>query len=135
MENAPLSRLANTATLALRPAGWRAFQLVLVLLAGPWLARSAVAQRPATVAVSATVVGPMMTYGFVADTTNAVARPGTRRVPIAGSGAIDFQSSAGAAIRVASREPARPAADPRTAEISPRSAMRVVQVTVDFVDN
>lgn len=111
METTSSYRLAGASARSLR---WQRRLGVALLAAGlsgaPMFARTASAQRPATIQASAYVVDSYIATGFRSDSTmvtpaaaHTPAPPASRQIRIAGLGVLDVRSGSGTEIRVASR--------------------------------
>ncbi len=122
----------RTAADSLRERNWRrALALAALLLVAPWLSHTALAQRPAGIRATATVVGPPAALALSGDTVRAVSGLETRQVRVAGIGVLHIRSGTGAAVRVAT--PAAAMIPRETQGSSER--MREMRVTIDYVDS
>jgi hypothetical protein len=92
--------------------GLRLALIAAVLSGAPMLARTATAQRPATIQASAYVIDSYIATGLRPDADTATtaasalpteALPASRQLRIAGLGVLDVRSGSGTEIRVASR--------------------------------
>lgn len=97
----------------------RVLALVAMASAAPLLAPEAVAQRAPTIQATATVVGPVQSITFRADTVRSTPRRETERLLIAGLGMVDVSSGPGGVTRVTTVDADRPT--------------RVVRITIDYV--